>query len=316
VCASGSPRSLKVLVFLELAADVRIPPELDARSGRVREEWLLREIDPAGVRALDLALGMKAASPHTEVTVIHWGPPDIEPWLRQALARGCDRAVRVWDEEAGGAGAAGKAVILAAAAEAAGFDLILAGASGVVNSSGQFGVLVGENLRLPCVTQAFEFRLLDGQERMEIDRSLDRGFRERVEASLPLVATVAAGGAPADAAPPPDIAVAALLAAQDRETTVWDLADLGVPRQKVLRADQPLTFGRPQPRRPRLHHLAAPDPALPAFDRILELVRGSIQTREGRVVQESAEAIVEEIFAALKDEGWLDHLRNPDPGGR
>ncbi len=307
---------MKVVVFLELAADVRIPPELDARSGRVREEWLVREIDPGGVRALDLALGVKAASPHTEVTVINWGPPGIEPWLRQALARGCDQAVRVWDEDTAGAGAAGKAVILAAAAEAAGFDLILTGASGVINSSGQLGVLVAENLHLPCVTQAIEFSLSDGQERMEIDRSLDRGFGERAEASLPLVATVAAGGPPADAAALPDMAVAALLAAQGREIIVWDLADLGVPREKVLRADQPLRSGRPRPRRPRLHHLAAPDPALPAFDRILELVRGSVQTRQGRVVQESAEAIVEEIFTALKDEGWLDHLRIPNPGGR
>ena len=111
---------MKVIVLLQLAADVRIPPELDARSGRVHEDWLVREIDPAGSRALDLALGMKAVSPSTEVTVIHWGPPDIEPWLRQALARGCDRAVRVWDEEDAGAGVAGKAVVLAAAAEAAG----------------------------------------------------------------------------------------------------------------------------------------------------------------------------------------------------
>jgi hypothetical protein len=148
---------------------------------------------------------------------------------------------------------------------------------------------------------------------MEIDRSLDQGFRERAEASQPLVATVAVGGPPADA-PPPDIA--SLLAAQDREIIVWNLADLGVPREKVLRADRALRASRPRPRRPRLRRLAAPDPALPAFDRILELVRGSVQTRQGRVVQESADATVEEIFTVLKDEGWLDHLRIPNPGGR
>ncbi len=300
---------MKLLVFLELGADVRIPPERDSRSGRVREDWLVREIDPAGARALDLALGVKAARPGTEVTLFHLGPPNNEPWLRQALARGCDRAVRVWDDEVAEVRAAGKAVVLAAAAEAAGFDLALAGAAGVINNSGQFGVLLAAHLGLPCVTQVIDIVLSDGTGSVEMSRGLDKGFRERVEVPLPAVVTVAAGGPTSDGAPPPDVSAAAFLAAHDYEITVWDLADLGVPRERVRRADQPLRYGRPRPRQPRLHNLAAPDPALPAFDRILELVRGSVQTRQGRVVQQPAEAIVEEIFKTLRDEGWLDHLR-------
>ncbi len=39
--------AMRILVLLEVGADVRIPPELDPRSGRVREEWLVRELDPA-----------------------------------------------------------------------------------------------------------------------------------------------------------------------------------------------------------------------------------------------------------------------------
>jgi electron transfer flavoprotein beta subunit len=300
---------MKVLVFLELGADVRIPPERDPRSGRVREEWLVREIDPGSARALNLALGLRAAQPGTEVTAVHLGPPSAELWLRQALARGCDRVVRVWDEEVGEVRAPGKAVILAAAAEAAGFDLALTGAAGVINGSGQVGVLLAAHLGVPCVTQGTDIVPPDDAGSVEITRGLDEGFRERVEVLLPLVATVTAGGPTSDAAPPPDILATALLAAQDRDITTWDLADLGVPRDRVRLADQSLRYGRPGPRRPRLHRLAAPDSALPAFDRILELVRGSVQTRQGRVVQLPAEAMVEEIFRTLKDEGWLDHLR-------
>lgn len=306
---------MKVVVFVELAADMRVSPELDTRSGRVREEWLVRELDPAGAHALALALNLKAAAPATEVTVIHFGSPEIERWLRQARARGCDRVVRVWDEEAARAGVGGKAVILAAAAEAAGFDLVLTGASGVVNSSGQLGVLLAESVQVPCVTQAIGLKPVDGLETMEIERGLEAGFRERLEAELPLVATVSASTASLDAAGPPDIPVNALIAAHEEEIIAWYLADLGVPLEKVRHADGQLKLGRPRPRRPRLHPVAAPDAALPAFDRILELVRGSVQSRQGRVVQESAEAVVDEIFNTLKDEGWLDHLRAPSSGG-
>ncbi len=311
---------MKVVVFLELGADVRIPPERDPRSGRVREEWLVRETDPGSARALDLALGLKAAQPGIEVTAIHYGPQVAELWLRQALARGCDRAVRVWDEEAAEVRAPGKAVILAAAAEATGFDLALVGAAGVLSGSGQLGILVAAHLGVPCVTQVVGIAPRHDAggpgvaSSLEISRALDQGFRERVEAVLPVVATVAADISTPDTAQPAEISAAALLAAQESRISVWDLADLGVPRERVRQADQPLRYGRPRPRRPRLHRLPAPESSLPAFDRILELVRGSVQTRQGRIVRQPPEAVVDEIFQTLKDEGWLDHLR-PNRGG-
>ncbi len=127
---------MKLLVFLDVAADVRIPPERDPRSGRVREERLVREIDPAGARALDLALALISDRPNGHLTVIHLGPPEHDSFLRHALARGCDRAIRVWDDEAAEARTAGKALILAAAAQAAGYDLVLIGEQGVSAPAG------------------------------------------------------------------------------------------------------------------------------------------------------------------------------------
>ena len=41
---------MRALVLLEVGADVRVPPDLDPRSGRVREDWLVPEVD-AGERA-------------------------------------------------------------------------------------------------------------------------------------------------------------------------------------------------------------------------------------------------------------------------
>ena len=311
---------MKLLVFLEVGADVRIPPERDPRSGRVRQEWLVRELDPGSTGGLDLALRLKEAQPGTEVTAIHLGPAGNEPWLRHALARGCDRAVRVWDSEVDGSGAAGKAVILAAAAQAAGFDLILAGACGVLAASGQFGVLLAAHLMVPCVTQVVAVAPPvaatgeTGPHLVEFTRGLDRGYRERVEAKLPIVATVAAAPAAAEASAAPSLSVAALLEARGQEIPVWDLADLGVPFDRVRRADEAFRAGSPQPVRPRLLPLSAPDAALPAFDRILKLVQGAVVRREGRVVRKPPEETVEEIFRTLKDEGWLDHLRPGQSG--
>jgi electron transfer flavoprotein beta subunit len=322
---------MRLLVFIGRGADVRVPPLRDPRSGRVREEWLVDEVDPASARALDLALGLKFSRPDVEVTVVHLGPPQAETWLRRALARGCDRAVRVWDGEAaaaaeygseGGAaeaGPGGRAVILAVAAAVLGFDLVLVGDQGVLGCDGRFGPLLAAELGVPCVTRvltaSMEAAPESGDLRLELSRGVDEGFMELVEARPPVVLTVGAAQAGPETSPPP-LTVGALLAARGRDIPVWGLADLGVPRERVRAADQALVVGPARPRRPRLRPVAAPDRSLPAFERILKLVEGSVRYREGRVVRRPAADAAEEIFLTLRGEGWLDHLRPAGPGRR
>ncbi len=365
--------SLKVLVCLGCGLDVKIPLPVDLRSGRVREEWSVCEIDPGSQAALALALELKklsasrgseavggpvggpaggpaggsaggpAGGSAAQVTALHLGPAQGEVWLRRALAWGCDRAVRISPgEEAeseatfGSAGslpggAAGKAVILAAAAQACGFDLILLGAEGVTEGSGQLGLRLAARLGLPCVTRAFALDLIPqpGAETeeaalrakpaaprppcVEVRRTLEQGWTERVRASLPLVVTVTPeGGWPAASLPVPT--AQALLQAGAAELTVWKLADLGVAQRWVEQAGEALTWGPPRERRPRLVPLRAPSSSLPAFERILQLVQGSVRPRQGRVVALTglpAEAVAEEIFQVLRAEGWLNHLRPP-----
>ena len=281
---------MRILVLLEVGVDVRIPPELDPRSGSVRAEWLVREPDPASARALALGLALTTPEGAPDVTVVHLGPAQAEPWLRQALACGAGGAVRVWSDELAGAGAAGKALVLAAAAQAAGFDLVLAGAAGVVDASGQLGVLLAEHLGVPCVTQAEDVALAreaGGADAVEVVRGLDRGFRERVSVRLPAVVTVSPGP-PGLGDAPSQPSAWARVRAETRDIPVWDLADLGVPLALLRRAEGALHAGPPRPARPRRHPLAAPDSALPAFDRILKLVEGSVKRREGRVVRQRA----------------------------
>lgn len=299
---------MRVLVLLEVGADVRIPPQLDARSGRVREEWLVRQPDPASERALALALELAAGDPRAEVTVLHLGPADGEPWLRRALAAGAASAVRVWSAELEGIGAAGKALVLAEAARAAGFDLVLTGSRGVIDASGTLGVVLAEHLGVSCLTQVEALtRGADATPLLRLTRTLARGYRERVEAALPLVATVAPP--PGEPTTPQAPSGSARLRAEAADIPVWDLADLGVPAARLREAEEALRAGPFVPVRPRLVPLAAPDPSLPVFDRILKLVEGSVKRREGRVVRQPAEQTVEQIFEALRAEGWLDHLR-------
>ncbi len=302
---------MRILVFVQMSADMRIPPERDARTGRVLDEWQVVQVNPADARALDCALQIKAELSAAEIVLVHRGPVEAEPWLREALARGADRAVRIWDVQAAEAGAQGAAVILAAVASALGFDLALTGTMGATHAGGQTGVLLAGHLGVPCVTQALAIDPPSGPAARAgiacVTRGLARGFQEHVEVSLPAVVTVAAGESIAYRA-----AMDELLRAQERDIPVWSLAELGVPWESVREADSALAWGRLRPPQPRLRHLAAPDPSIPAFERIEQLVRGAVRRREGTVVRGSAGEVTEAVFQSLLDEGWLDHLRPRD----
>ncbi|MHB0979901.1 MAG: electron transfer flavoprotein subunit beta/FixA family protein [Thermoleophilia bacterium] len=302
---------MRLLVLLESADDVRIPPRRDRRSGRLRAEWQVRRLDPAGARALDAALALKAAQPGTEVLAMLLGPEGDDTFLREALARGCDEAVRIWDEECLHVHAPGKALILAAAARVLQCDLVLAGAASAATAGAQVGVLVAAHLGVPCVTQVAGLDTSaagaaggDGEGEaagIRATRALAGGFREVVEVSLPAAVTCVPADPDSSAAPLP-----AVLGAHARGIPEWDLAELGVPREDVLHAEGSLRYGRLRTPRPAVRCVPAPDPAAPAFDRIAEIVRGTVRRRDGRVSTGPADELAEQLFRALRDGGWLD----------
>ena len=177
-------------------------------------------------------------------------------------------------------------------------------------------MLLAAHLGVPCVTQVGAAALsADARPRYELTRALERGFREKVEAALPLVVTVAAGAAgeaaprraahrPGAAAPPPR-----------QDIPVWDLADLGVIPGAGRDADAAAAnTAPPAPARVRACIPSPrPIPTLPAFDRILGLVQGSVKRRGGPRRAAPAEEVAQEVFEVLRDEGWLDHLRAGRP---
>jgi hypothetical protein len=198
------------------------------------------------------------------------------------------------------------AIVVAAAAATLACDLVVTGVAGSVYGSGQLGVLVARRLGYACVTQVAALAEPDRPPSLRLARGLVAGLVELVEADLPAVLTVLPGTTTEF-----DASLPAVLAAQTAQIAVWDLATLGVPAADVRAADQALRYGRLRTPRPRLQPLAAPDPALSAFDRIHALIQGAVRRREGRVVRGGETSVAQEVFATLRDEGWLDHLRTP-----
>ncbi len=137
--------------------------------------------------ALEEGLRIRQAGKATEVVVFTIGAVDVEPRIRDALARGADRAVRLDDAAFSGSDALGKARILAAALTAEGVGLVLAGRQAIDGDQGAVPAMIAELLGWTQVTTIDKFTL-DG-EMFTANRAAGGGAREVVQGRLPAVVT-------------------------------------------------------------------------------------------------------------------------------
>jgi|SRR5947209_18434947 len=111
-------------------------------------EWDLNEWDTF---SLEAAMQIRESNGDGEVVAISVGDDPAEDGLRGALARGADRAIRIWDDALADADALAVARALAAAVEPESPDLVLCGvqSSDAVNSA--TGIALAGYLGLPHV---------------------------------------------------------------------------------------------------------------------------------------------------------------------
>ena len=295
---------LNILVFIKEVPDVRIPVEYHKVTGRVRHDWTVPMINPADRAALSAALKVKERLPGCSVTVIHLGPESGEVLIREYLALGCDAGLRVWDDGFEELQPFTKALIFSRVARIIGYDLICTGARSQDTGNGQVGLLLASRLGTPCVTSVIDFDISSGERVAKVTKMLARGYRAFIESPLPLVIGMESSKV-GDLEP----SLADTLKASESKVPCWNLADLGISRQLVIKTEGNLSLGALKFPKSKLRFIPAPESTLPAFLRIKKLVEGTVSTREGRIVEGLEDQVIEELFSTLLREGWLDHAR-------
>jgi len=181
---------MKILVALKQvpARDSSFDIAPDGRS--FSGEILSHEINEPDAYALEAALRLKD-SHGGEVVVLTAGPERAASSIREALAKGADRAVHVVEEGLGTWDSLSLSRLLAAAAAAERPDLILAGLQSDDTGAGQTGVLVAESLRWPHATIVMKIEVAEGS--VTVRRELENGWFQNVTMPLPAVLTVQSG---------------------------------------------------------------------------------------------------------------------------
>ena len=181
---------MKIAVCIKQVPTREWQPRLRDDKTWIREQDVTYEMNEPDAYALEE--GLRLREKHGgEVVVCSAGPGRVQQVLREALARGADRALHVADDSLAAADAAVSAAALAAAMADERFDLVLTGLQSDDQGHGQTGVVLAERLGIPHATIIMEVQI-EG-DTLRVKRELEGGWFQWIAMSLPALLTIQSG---------------------------------------------------------------------------------------------------------------------------
>jgi len=156
----------------------------------IRDQDASFELNEPDAYALEEALRLKEKH-GGEVLVCSAGPARATQVIREALARGADRAIHVEADSLATADANAVAAALAGALKEEAVDLVLTGLQSDDQGFGQVGVVLAEKLGMPHATIIMEVQKTDAG--LKVKRELEGGWFQWVALPLPALLTIQSG---------------------------------------------------------------------------------------------------------------------------
>ncbi|ADB62686.1 Electron transfer flavoprotein alpha/beta- subunit (plasmid) [Haloterrigena turkmenica DSM 5511] len=215
---------MRILVPVKEVATVEDEFEIDGTE--IAEQYLGADLNEWDDYAIEEAVQLREDGVADEVVTVTIGPEECEQTIRQALAKGADRAVRIWDDALEGVDlldVGAKTEILSAVVEEEDPDLVLTGVQAGDDSFGATGVSVAENLSYQwgAVVNHLEHDFEGGI--ASVHRELEGGVEELTDIELPAVLTIQTG-----INEPRYASLRGIRQAQQKPLDVQNLAELGI----------------------------------------------------------------------------------------
>ena len=181
---------MKIAVCIRQVPTREGHPRLNESRTWIREQDAGFEMNEPDQYAVEAALRLREQH-GGEVVVCSAGPARISQVIREALARGADRAIHVEDDRLPEADAAAIADALASAMRDEQFDLVLTGLQSDDQGFAQTGVILAERLGMPHATIVKDIQVSDGG--LRVKRELEGGWFQWVAMPLPALVTIQSG---------------------------------------------------------------------------------------------------------------------------
>jgi len=180
---------MKILVCIKHVPQKDATLKLNDTGTWIRED-ISYEVNEPDAYALEEALRQKEKH-GGEVVAITAGPARAQAALREALAKGADRAIHLEDDSFATMDGINTARAIAAAIEGEKFDLVFTGLQSDDYGNAQTGVVLAEILGIPHATIIIGIEKTDSGVRLK--RELESGFYQYLDMPTPSVLTIQSG---------------------------------------------------------------------------------------------------------------------------
>jgi electron transfer flavoprotein beta subunit len=218
---------MKIAVCIKQVPTRDLQPRLNETGTWIREQDASFEMNEPDAYALEESLRLKEKH-GGEVVVCSAGPARVAQVLREALARGADRAIHVEDDRLASADAFAIADALASAMAGESFDLVLTGLQSDDMGFAQIGVILAERLGRPHATIVMDVQV--EATNLRVKRELEGGWFQWVAMPLPAVLTIQSGINQLRYA-----TLKGIMAAKKKEIRKAATTAAAAPKQKILR---------------------------------------------------------------------------------
>jgi electron transfer flavoprotein beta subunit len=182
---------MKTIVLMKQVANKDAILRINKDATWIEENDLSYEVNESDGYALEEALRIKEKVGGGEVVVCYMGPQRVKTVIKDALARGADRAIHVVGDALQHLSPYAAASILADALRDEQADLVLTGLQSDDYGYAQTGVIMAELLGLPHATIVIE---VDASgEKLRVKRELESGWYQWYEMPRPALLTIQSG---------------------------------------------------------------------------------------------------------------------------
>jgi len=184
---------MKIIVLMKQVANKDAVLRIGPDEKWINETDVAMQTNESDGYALEEALRLKEAKGEGEVIVCTLGPQSAKSVIKDALARGADRAIHVVADDANKLSPYQIAKAIADAIREENAELVFAGLQSDDASYGQTGVVLAELLGIPHGTIVIEVDRESLGESLRIKRELESGWYQWFSYKLPALFTIQSG---------------------------------------------------------------------------------------------------------------------------
>lgn len=182
---------MKIAVLVKQVPGSESPLPINSDHKWVDESAVSYIMNESDNYALEEALQIRESKGEGEVVVVSLGPVRIQKVIREALAKGADRAIHIQMDMVSEVDPLSTASYFVNALEEENFDLIFSGLQSDDVGMGQTGVLIGELMNMATASLAIKTEVGDGN--IKVKRELEAGWFQWVTLSLPASISIQSG---------------------------------------------------------------------------------------------------------------------------